>query len=144
MTLTLLLVHAAATLLMTGVIWVVQLVHYPAFRWIDPARTADFQAFHMRRITWIVGPAMTLELGTGLALLAYAPAAVPPAMPWSGAGLLVLIWGMTGLVHVPQHARLTDGFDAATHRALVRSNWIRTLAWTLRAALAGWMCAVAL
>ena len=37
----LLLLHAASTLAMTGVIWFVQMVHYPLFRYAaagDPAR----------------------------------------------------------------------------------------------------------
>jgi len=34
------------------------------------------------------------------------------------------------------HTKLSSGFDADSWRFLVRSNWIRTLAWSLRAALA--------
>jgi hypothetical protein len=52
---------------------------------------------------------------------------------------VALIWGTTGLVQVPLHAALTEGFDPAAHRRLVRTNWIRTVAWALRAALVLWM-----
>jgi len=137
----LLLTHAAATFTMLGVIWVVQLVHYPLFRHVGADGYKTYQAEHMHRITWIVAPVMTIELGTALALAVMPPSGVPTWMAWSGGGLLAFIWGITGLVHVPLHSRLTDGFDAAVHRRLVRTNWLRTAAWTLRGALAVGMLA---
>jgi hypothetical protein len=137
----LLLVHAAATLAMLGVILVVQLVHYPLFRHVGRASYDTYQAEHMRRITWIVGPLMTIELGTAVGLVWAPPPAVPPWMVWAGLGLVLFIWITTGLVQVPLHSRLTDGFDAATHRRLVRTNWLRTGAWALRAGLVLWMLA---
>jgi hypothetical protein len=60
-------------------------------------------------------------------------------MPIAGAVLLACIWLSTFAVQVPLHAQLGQGFDEATHQALVRSNWIRTVGWTLRCALAAWM-----
>jgi len=137
----LLLVHAAATLAMLGVILVVQLVHYPLFRHVGRASYETYQAEHMQRITWIVGPLMTIELGTAIGLAWAPPPAVPPWMVWVGLALVLFIWGTTGLVQVPLHSRLTEGFDAATHRRLVRTNWLRTGAWVLRAVLVLWMLA---
>jgi hypothetical protein len=135
----LLLVHAAATLLMLGVILVVQLVHYPLFRYVRAADYEAFQATHMRRITWIVGPTMTAELGTAGWIAWAPPSGVPGWLAWSGLGLVLFIWTVTGLVQVPLHRRLTDGFDAAAHRRLVATNWLRTGAWILRAGVALWM-----
>lgn len=141
---TLLLAHIAATLAMWGVILVVQLVHYPLFRLVGEKRYAEYQAEHMRRITWIVAPLMTTELVTA-GLLAWAP---PVAVPgWTtriGLVLVLFIWATTGLVQVPLHSRLTDGYDAAAHRRLVRTNWLRTAAWTLRVGLVLWMLVRAL
>jgi hypothetical protein len=42
---------------------------------------------------------------------------------------------------VPQHAALGAGFDEAAHRTLVLTNWLRTVAWTLRGLLVSWMVA---
>ena len=136
---TLLLTHAAATLAMVGVILMVQLVHYPLFRHVGRASYDTYQAEHMRRITWIVAPFMTIELGTAIGVAWGPPPPVPPWMAWTGLGLVLLIWVTTGVVQVPLHSRLTEGFDAATHRRLVRTNWIRTGAWILRAGLVLWM-----
>jgi hypothetical protein len=135
----LLLVHAAATLTMLGVILVVQLVHYPLFRHVGTATYATYQAEHMRRITWIVAPLMTIELVTAVGLVWGPPPGLPLWMAWTGLALVLLIWGTTGLVQVPLHSRLSEGFDADTHRRLVRTNWLRSVAWAVRAGLVLWM-----
>jgi hypothetical protein len=63
----------------------------------------------------------------------------PAARPARVLALVLVIWATTGLVQVPLHARLTQGFDAAAHRRLVATNWVRTAAWALRAGLVCWM-----
>ena len=138
---TLLLVHAAATLAMFGVILMVQWVHYPLFRHVGTEQYTTYQAEHMRRITWIVAPLMGTELVTAVLLGAAPPPGVPAGAAGVGLALVLLIWGTTGLVQVPLHRRLTDGFDPAVHRRLVRTNWLRTVAWGLRAGLVLWMLA---
>ena len=60
----LLLVHAGATLMMLGVILVMQVVHYPLFARVGTEEYTAYQKSHMRRITGIVLPAMSAELGT--------------------------------------------------------------------------------
>jgi hypothetical protein len=126
---------------MWGVILIVQVVHYPLFRHVGAERYATYQAEHMRRIAWVVGPAMTVELGTGVLIAWWQPLGIPAWQAWTGLGLLAFIWMMTGLVQAPIHGRLTGGFDQALHRRLVLTNWGRTVAWTLRSALVLWMVA---
>jgi len=43
---------------------------------------------------------------------------------------------VTVLASISAHTRLAAGFDAHVHARLVRTNWIRTLAWTAHAVLA--------
>lgn len=124
---------------MLGVILIVQGVHYPLFDHVGTETYAAYQAAHMRRITWIVLPAMSVELLTTVWLVWDPPALVPTWQVWTGLTLVGVIWLSTALLQVPLHETLTRGFDAQTHRLLVRTNWIRTLAWTLRAGLALWM-----
>lgn len=128
--------HLATTLFMTGLIWFVQIVHYPLFAQVGSEGFALYEATHASRITWIVAPVMAIELGTA-AIIAIAPAPFAPAsLAWLGFGAVLIIWASTAFIQVPCHARLSRGFDTATHRRLVNSNWIRTVAWTGRAALA--------
>lgn len=123
---------------MTGLVWFVQLVHYPLMGDVGPAGFARYEQCHRRRTTWIVAPAMLLEAALAVWLLARPPAGPPFWSVSAGAALLAGIWLSTFAVQVPLHARLSAGFDAAAHRRLVLTNWWRTLAWSLRALLAAW------
>ena len=133
----LLLVHAAATTAMAGVIWFVQVVHYPLFAAVGRDGFAAYESAHRRLTTWVVAPMMLAELATAAALpFRPTPAAGPAWGSWAGLALLAVVWLSTFLIQVPLHERLSRGFDADAHRSLVRSNWVRTVAWTARAALA--------
>ena len=135
----LVLANLFATLTMFGVIWVVQLVHYPLFAGVGVDGFVAYEASHQVRITWIVFPAMLLELGTAVALLWLRPDIVPPWMVWAGLALVGVVWLSTALVQVPLHSTLSAGFDGDAHARLVATNWVRTVAWTLRAGLVLWM-----
>lgn len=128
----LLLVHAGATVAMAGLVWFVQLVHYPLFAHVGRDGFARYEAEHTRRTTWLVAPLMLAEAATALVLLAVDPSVLTAV----GAVLLGVVWLSTALVQVPLHRRLERGFDADAHRRLVRSNAVRTAAWTGRAAIA--------
>ncbi|MEM1115003.1 MAG: hypothetical protein AAF845_06100 [Bacteroidota bacterium] len=135
------LLHLASTLVMVGVIWVVQLVHYPLFANVGDATWPAYNAGHQWRITLIVGPTMVLELATALWLVADRPAAFPAWAVLLGAALVGVIWLATAAFSVPAHNALGVSFDAAVHARLVATNWIRTVAWTLRGGLVLWLAA---
>ena len=133
------LLHAAATWFMTGLIWFVQVVHYPLMGRVGPAGFVEYEAAHTNRTTLVVGPPMLVEAACAVWIAFAPPTGIAAGAGWTGVGLLALIWLSTALVQVPLHARLSTGFDAAAHRRLVGGNWIRTVLWTLRAVLAAWM-----
>lgn len=132
----LLLIHAAATLAMVGVIWFVQVVHYPLFELASSRRFGSFAAEHQRRTTLVVAPLMLVELASALLLLIAPASSAGRTLSLLGMLLLALIWLSTGLLQVPLHRRLSSGRDARAIGRLVASNWVRTAAWTLRGALA--------
>lgn len=123
--------HAAATLFMTGLIWFVQVVHYPLFRHLGTTEAAAYAREHARRTGWVVGPVMLVELALALTLAARGG---PTA--WLALALLGVIWASTAGIQVPLHRRLAVDPDPAAVERLVRTNWIRTGAWTLRSPLA--------
>ena len=69
------LAHLGTTLLMVGVIWIVQVVHYPLFSGVGTDGWAAYEAAHQSRITLIVGPLMLAELATAVWLVFARPAA---------------------------------------------------------------------
>lgn len=128
-------VHAASTLAMTGLIWFVQVVHYPLMGRVGEQGYKAYQDAHMRRTTWVVGPLMLAEMSSAaLLIFTLGPQAYPLTI--TGIVMLVLIWGSTAGLQVPAHNRMLDGFDASAHRRLVGTNWGRTLLWSARGVLA--------
>lgn len=131
----LLLANLAATGMLIGLIWTIQLVHYPLFAAVGPAAWPTYAAAHGRRVTVLVLPWMLLELGTAVALLRWRPALLTAPEAWLGAALVAVLWLSTGLVQGPAFTRLAAAWDPALHRRLVGTNWVRTAAWTLRGVL---------
>lgn len=121
-----------SALFMTGLIWFVQVVHYPLLAKVG-AESTSYQAAHMTRTTWVVAAPMLAEAGSCvfLGLLAVGPG----WQRWPSTALLVVVWGATAFLLVPAHDALARGFDPEVHGRLVAANWIRTVAWTARAAL---------
>lgn len=116
-------------------IWQVQLITYPQFASIDSVSFPQFHEDYCRRITWIVGPLMLLELGsTASGVLALWNTRWKL---WSILGLFLVLtmWGTTALVQVPQHEQLSFGFDPEVSKALVQGNWVRVMGWTLHLAV---------
>jgi hypothetical protein len=132
----LLMVHAAATWFMVGVIWFVQVVHYPLFAAVGETGFVRYGALHRQRTGWVVVPPMVVELATALVIAARPPAGLLASWAWTGAALVLLVWAATFLLQVPCHARLGRGFDPPTHRRLVLTNVLRTAGWTARGVLA--------
>ena len=123
----------ASTWFMTGLIWFVQVVHYPLAAEVGEAAYARYQGEHMRRTTWVVGPAMLVEGVTAVGAIWLPPPGLGPTQIWLGIALLVGIWASTALLQVPMHERLVRGFDEHAQGALVRGNWLRTVLWSARA-----------
>jgi hypothetical protein len=128
----LLLANAAATLFMVGVIWFVQVVHYPLFARVGPSDFSAYSIRHTRLTSLVVGPPMLLEAATAVALVVWNPPGISVSLAWTGLLLVAGIWLSTALLQAPRHTALGRGFDPAAHRFLVTSNWLRTVLWSLR------------
>ena len=125
-----LIIHLIATSVMVGVIWVIQLVHYPSFHFIELKQYTTFQRFHMSRISYVVIPAMLTELFT-LILIVISMDQID-TLVLASAILLIFIWLITAVFFSGAHQKLTLGYDQTVVDKLVKLNWGRTLLWTLR------------
>ena len=140
-----LLLQLLTTLAMFGLIWFVQIVHYPLFLQVGQPGFRDYAGLHATRTTYVVAPLMLVELVTACCLLfsALRLPAISLEQAWVGAILVGVIWASTALLQVPLHDRLQAAFAKEDARQLVATNWVRTVAWTLRAALVlywTWRC----
>lgn len=132
----LLATHAFATLAMTGLIWFVQIVHYPMFARVGDDCFAAYELVHARRTGLVVAPLMLTEAATGALIAIAPPVGVPHAWAWAGLAMIGALWASTAFLQVPCHRALERGFDARVHRRLVATNWLRTAIWTVRGGLA--------
>ncbi len=134
-----LLANLTASLYMTGVIALVQYVHYPLFARIHPDEFAAYHADHTRTITPVVAAPMVVELVSSVWLVISPPVGAASGPLWLGLAATMVSWIVTAIVSVPLHDRLSRGFDRVAHRKLLRSNWIRTGAWVAHSATLLWV-----
>ena len=126
------IIHFFTTVFMTGLIWVIQWLHYPSYHFIDLLKFKDYQNFHTHRITLIVGPVMLTEVFTGAYLTIQNNWS--PMFIWNFIGLCI-IWVSTLIFSIPSHNKLALGFNQKAISFLIGTNWIRTICWTLRSFL---------
>lgn len=131
----LLILQIVSTLMITGIIWVVQLVQYPFFSYVEENDFPRYHAAYTFWITPIVAPLMIVELLSAALILFYPPEYLDYKLLVFGLILCLAAWLSTFFFQVPFHNRLANGFDAEAHASLVKTNWIRTLVWTARAIL---------
>lgn len=139
-----LLLQSAATLTLVGLIWFVQIVHYPLFARVGDSQFVSYEVDHQRLTARVVAPLMLAEIAAATLLVWSRPPGVSRWPTWVGLVLIVTIWLLTVLVHVPQHTALALSFDARVQQDLVRDNWWRTGAWTARGLLVLFMLGEAL
>jgi len=118
-----------ATIFLVGLIWFVQLVHYPLFTLVGYSPTFYFE--HQRRTSWIVVPIMILELGSSAVLFFLRQSLIDQI----GLALIIAIWISTIMLQMPCHHSLLRGYSSAVIKRLIRTNWLRTILWSFRAAI---------
>jgi len=121
---------------MAGLIWFVQLVHYPLLGLVPVADSPSVAEAHQRRTAWVVAAPMGAEGLTTLWLMFDRPANVPWWWAWAG-GVCVAIWLASTIgLSVPRHRRMLEVPNARLGRSLVLTNWPRTIAWSVHAVVA--------
>ena len=120
------IINTLCTFSLTGLIYFVQHVHYPLMSAVGDKNFDQYHVLHLRKTTHVVLPLMVTELITSFLLISYSPLLTLNFF------LCLLIWGSTFLIQVPQHQRLSEAVRTKHIENLVRSNWLRTILWTVR------------
>lgn len=132
--------QALASAAMCGLIWFVQLVHYPLFARTDTTHSPDYPDENQRRTGPVVIPPMLVEAATAALIAVNPPPEIGRPVALVGLAMVAALWLSTLLVQMPLHGQLTHaGHTPATVAALVKTNWFRTILWSARALLAIWM-----
>ncbi len=120
------LIYSGSTYFMMGLIWLIQLVHYPSYRYIGEKEFFSFQQFHVQTITLIVGPVMILELMSLVFLLIQNWG----IHLWWQFFMTLGIWISTIVFSIPCHEQLKTKKDFHLIKRLIQTNWPRTILWT--------------
>ncbi|MDX1586516.1 MAG: hypothetical protein R3222_07225 [Balneolaceae bacterium] len=135
---TLFLINACSSFFMAGLIWFVQVVHYPSFLDMEESSFQQFHKNHVFRTGFVVIPPMLVELASSFMLVFfYSELFLINSM---GLALVGLIWLSTFALQAPVHNRLQKNFEKSLILRLIRTNWIRTLLWSLKALLSFYGC----
>lgn len=132
---TVLKIHYSLTLYMTGLIWIIQMIHYPLFKLVGAENYTAYHQNHIQRTSLVIAVPMLLEMLTALYLILKTDFYRQDILFLVSTGVILIIWLVTFLISVPQHNILVKGFNQTAFEVLVKTNWIRTLAWTIRAFL---------
>lgn len=127
-----------SSIYMCGVIWLIQLIHYPSFVYISQSQFQQFHSQHTQVMGLLVGPVMVIELLAGLWL----SMTVTTKYTLVHLFLVVCLWLLTFFISVPLHNKLASGYDASVIQSLIKTNWPRTILWTFKACLTTFLVAV--
>ncbi len=122
--------HLLASLYMLGIIWFLQVVHYPMFLYDVPEGFSKCHAFHCKRTSYVILPGMIVELITAIWLL-FRP------FPNLFTVIILLILTLAPLLstfifQVPIHKKLSKERRENILIRLIHTNWIRTWLWTFK------------
>src|SRR3989338_3970075 len=119
---------------MVGLIWTVQMVHYPMF--IYGKGDDEFFNFHARRFALIMIPLMLVEMALSVTLLFFTTLLYLKVLFWVHFIFNVVIWIESLVFQIPDHHRVKKHFSEEHVQVLIHHNWYRTVLWTSKALLA--------
>ena len=117
-----LVIQLLATSFMTGLIWFVQVVHYPLMEGWPHDDFGSWEAAHREHTGPVVIPPMLIEGVVAVWLLMHRPRGVNPFLPVLGIIALLGIWGSTFFLQVPCHLH-----SGAIHISLVQLRSLKLL-----------------
>lgn len=119
--------HDACVIWMCGIIWVVQLLLYPNFRSVPEVDFTLQHAAHSFRISLLVWP-MFVELLICVWIMTTPVRSLGWLIQLAG---ILLIFGTTAFLSIPEHNLLGNGKNPEAIERLIRTNWVRTITWTV-------------
>ncbi len=132
-------IQVLMSLYMFGLIWFVQVVHYPLFAKVGAAEWVAYEQAHTHQTSFVTAPFMIVELGTAAWIWWFDYQLLENW--WNLPNLLIVLalWASTFFIQVPLHNQLLRAHSAKAIQRLVNSNWIRTGLWTGKAIVWMWL-----
>ena len=129
------LINLSVSCFMLGVVWLVQLVSYPLFSYVNSKDFTKYHSVHMEKITPLVSIVMVLEVVVAFGLLFYTPT-ISGFILAINLSLVGFIWISTAFLQIPYHRSLAFPTNRIFYtKKLINTNWVRTGLWTLKSLL---------
>lgn len=110
-------------------IWLVQIIIYPGFRRTPAEEFVGYHRWYVIRISAVVLPLMMGEAIIAIGWMLFEGYTFFNLV----CGILVaIVWLSTFSLQVPVHNQLQFGKDGMKISRLVVTNWIRTIAWSIK------------
>jgi hypothetical protein len=106
----------------------IRLLVYPQLAGVPQPQFRAFERAHQARVTVLVAPLFVALVVSALAVVLLPPPGAPHVLVLSALLPTAVILALTGLGAVPQHRRLSRGFDPQAHRRLLSVDTVRLLA----------------
>ena len=105
------LLNISSTWFMVGLIWLIQIVHYPLFNLVGKNEFQVYHNGHSVLITPLVGTVMIIELISSILLVVFPPKNISITIPIIGVILVFIIWASTAFLQIPQHNLLSKAYE---------------------------------
>jgi len=108
-------------------IWLVQLVIYPSFKFYDSINLFKFHKTYKTRVAIVVMPLMVGQLF----IYSYLLIVQPTLFNILGFCTVMLLWGVTFFQFVPLHGKISNEMiSEKILNQLINRNWLRTFLWS--------------
>ena len=132
------LIQIVTSFSMLGIIWFIQLIHYPLLNKIKEG-LSQYEKAHLIRAAYFIGPLLVVDLIASIFLVSFEVRSTLIRLATCNLILNIFYWIWTFLFQIQHHQKLTVGFSKLTIRKLVINNWMRTFLWTVKSAALIWM-----
>jgi fatty acid desaturase len=110
-------------------IWMVQLLIYPGFQYLNLTSFTKWHGKYARNMTFIVAPMMFSQVAIAFYFFYNFSGMFVANMMY--AVLIALTWVTTFIIFIPIHSSLDkQGYNKSLCLELTRKNWIRVILWT--------------
>tara|TARA_B100001093_G_C26827825_1_gene1014814 strand:+ start:729 stop:1202 length:474 start_codon:yes stop_codon:yes gene_type:complete len=117
------------------VIWIVHIIVYPSFLFLEQKKFLDWHMYYCRKISYFVLPLMTLQLIETVTACFF----VGRVWEWIRLVGVITAWAITFFHSAPKHKKLSNqGKNVRVIESLILGNLFRSTVWTVVFSVSFW------
>ena len=129
-----LLLQVLTTWTLLGILWFMQLVHYPLFKRIKE-NFVKYEKEHLKRTAAFLVPLLVIDFALNVMLVISLEKGPYTFLISFALAMNIITWLSAFFFQIEQHQTLSTHFSKSIVHKLVKTNWVSTIAWTIKSAL---------